>query len=285
VAGPLTDAAGNRHAPAHGAVRIVSLVPSITECLCDLGLAGSLVGRTRYCVAPAAPLAAVPEVGGTKDADVAKVLALSPTHVVVNVDENPRATAQAIAAAGPAVVVTHPRAPADNLALFALLGGIFRRGDAADALAAALRARLDAVATAPPLPARRVLYLIWRRPWMTVSRDTYVSRMLALANWETFPPGEGPRYPEIALAQARGQVDLALLSSEPYPFAERHVAEVAAALDPGAAVHPIAGDMISWYGSRAAAGIGYLQDLARRLAASPAGTATPLHDPAHGNTP
>lgn len=284
MAGPLTDAVGHRHRPAGRTVRIVSLVPSVTECLCDLGLADSLVGRTRYCVAPAGPLAAVPAVGGTKDADVARILALSPTHVVVNVDENPRAMAEAIAAAGPSVVVTHPRSPADNLALFALLGGIFHREEAAAALASALQARLEAVAAAPPLPRRRVLYLIWRRPWMTVSRDTYISRMLALVNWETFPGSDGDRYPEIALDQAHGAVDLALLSSEPYPFAERHVAEVAAVLGPGTRVHLVAGDMLAWYGSRAVAGIGYLQDLATRLAAPAAGIAT-LQDSTHGNTP
>jgi ABC-type Fe3+-hydroxamate transport system substrate-binding protein len=115
-------------------VRIVSLVPSITELLCDLGLADRLVGRTGFCVHPRASVRQVPKVGGTKDVDIGKVRGLAPTHVIMNVDENRRETAAALAAFGPHIVVTHPLGPRDNLDLYRLLGGVFDRQREAEAL-------------------------------------------------------------------------------------------------------------------------------------------------------
>ena len=107
-----------------------------------------------------------------------------------------------------------------------------------------------------------MLYLIWREPWMTVSRDTYISRTLALVGWETFPASADERYPEIDPAELAGSVERVLLSSEPYRFREKHLAEVEA-LVPGARVSLIDGEMTSWYGSRAIEGLRYLGAYAR----------------------
>ena len=93
---PLVDALGVTHLPAPGA-RIVSLVPSITELLCDLGLAPQLAGRTGFCIHPAALVGAIPKVGGTKDVNLQKIRALAPTHVIVNIDENEKPTYDALA--------------------------------------------------------------------------------------------------------------------------------------------------------------------------------------------
>jgi ABC-type Fe3+-hydroxamate transport system substrate-binding protein len=265
MAASLTDAAGTQHRPAGADMRIVSLVPSLTECLCALGLRQQLVGRTRYCVHPAGAVADIPVVGGTKDVDLGKVRALAPTHAVLNVDENTRETARALREFVPHLVVTHPLAPRDNLALFELLGRIFRRDGEAGALASALRAELAALADVDSLPVQRVLYLIWRKPWMTVSRNTYISRMLSLVNWQTWPAETASRYPAVTLEEARGQVDLALLSSEPYPFGERHLPLVSGPLGSGTRALLVQGDMLSWYGSRAIAGIAYLRELAQRI--------------------
>ena len=121
------DAAGTAHAAVDPAapVRIVSLVPSITELLCELGLAAQLVGRTGFCIHPAASVAGIPKIGGTKDVNIEKIRALAPTHLVVNIDENEKPTVDALAAFIPQIIVTHPVAPIDNLALYRLLGGIF----------------------------------------------------------------------------------------------------------------------------------------------------------------
>ncbi|MEO7385363.1 MAG: helical backbone metal receptor [Gammaproteobacteria bacterium] len=261
----LIDAAGTAHRVAEGQVRIVSLVPSITECLCDLGLTDSLVGRTGFCVHPRARVLGIEKVGGTKDVDIEKIRALKPTHVVLNIDENLREVADKLAVFVPGVVVTHPLSPHDNLDLYALLGGIFNRDAQAAELGRALRAEFAALEALPDLPARRVLYLIWRKPWMTISRDTYISRMLALVNWQTFPATATRRYPELQLGEARGQADLALLSSEPYPFRKQHLSIVGGELGPNTGVHLVEGDMLSWYGSRAIPGIRYLRELAQRL--------------------
>ncbi len=256
--GPWIDAAGQSQTRVSAPPRIVSLVPSLTELLCTIGLADHLVGRTGFCVHPRAAVKAIPKVGGTKDVDLDAVRALAPTHVILNIDENRRETAEALREFVPHVVVTHPQAPRDNLALYRLLGGVFDRVEAAERLCDAFEAAYAAAVADGTHPAR-VLYLIWRKPWMTVSRDTYIARTLALFGWQTEPAAAAARYPEIDPADYVGRVDRVLLSSEPYAFRDRHRAEVAA-LVPGADVTLIDGKMTSWYGSRAIAGLRYLAD-------------------------
>lgn len=236
--------------------RIVSLVPSITELLFDLGLGGEVVGRTGFCVHPWEQVRRVTKVGGTKDVRMDRVRALEPTHVIVNVDENLRSDAEALREFVPHVVVTHPLGPRDNLALYRQLGAAFGCEERAEELCARFEAAYAAAASTPN-PPRRVLYLIWREPWMTVGSDTYISRTLATFGWETQPDQTEPRYPEIRLEDLAGAVDVVLLSSEPFHFKEAHVGEVREAV-PGADVRLIDGEMTSWYGSRAIAGLEYL---------------------------
>jgi substrate-binding family protein len=250
------------------APRIVCLVPSITELICELGLAAQLVGRTGFCIHPWETVRHVPKVGGTKDVKLEKVRELAPTHVVVNVDENRREDAEALAEFVPEVVVTHPQGPRDNLELYRLLGASFDREAEAERLCAEFE-RAYARATAVERPPRRVLYLIWRDPWMTIAPDTYIAQTLALFNWRTQPEafaacqpegdkGRTERYPEIDLAAFPGKLDRVLLSSEPFHFKQHHVEEVAALA--GVPVSLIDGEMTSWYGSRAIAGLDYLAD-------------------------
>jgi ABC-type Fe3+-hydroxamate transport system substrate-binding protein len=157
--------------------RIVSLVPSITELLCDLGLASQIVGRTGFCIHPREIVRRIPKVGGTKSVNLEKVRSLAPTHVIVNVDENEKPTADAIAEFVPHLVVTHPLAPLDNLALYRSMGEVFGAEEQAEALCARFQRAYDC-ASAANYRQRSVLYLVWKKPWMTVSRDTYISRTL-----------------------------------------------------------------------------------------------------------
>ena len=231
-----------------------------------------MAGRTTFCVHPRLGVGSVPRVGGTKTVRIDRLRRLEPTHVIVNVDENRRSDVEAIESFAPHVIVTHPLDPADNPALYRLLGSIFGREKAAERLAGAFAEALRTVEeTAGRLPPRRVLYLIWKEPWMTVSRDTYISRTLALVNWETAAHDPGVRYPEVRLEEPLfAATDLVLLSSEPYPFKPRHAALVRAA--PGGSRAPIAlidAEMVSWYGSRAIPGLGYLARLAERCLRSP----------------
>ena len=250
------------------APRIASLVPSVTELLVALGLRPWLVARTGFCVHPAAALRGVPKVGGTKDVNLAKLQRLAPTHVVVNVDENRRETADALRAAGTQLIVTHPSAPRDNLALidqmvdaFGTLPGVHQ---AAARLADEFEREWTATVAAAKVP---VLYLIWKDPWMTVARDTYIAGMLATVGWLTLPELQGgesgaARYPVLAGNEAwLGQVQQVLLSSEPYRFDASHLA-AAQALCPKARVRLVDGELISWYGPRAVAGLRYLRELA-----------------------
>ncbi len=259
------DAAGGRHTRVSAPARIVSLVPSLTELICDLGLAHALVGRTGFCVHPREVLRTVMKVGGTKDVDIERIRALAPTHLIVNIDENEKPTVDALARFIPSIIVTHPLAPRDNLELYRLLGGIFDKADRAEALCREFEHALDGLTTAcAASPRQQVLYLIWRKPWMTVSRDTYISRTLALIGWDTLPVAAVPRYPEIELeAELLASAQHVLLASEPYRFRERDVAALEKLLPSRTRtkVSLIDAEMTSWYGSRAIRGLGYLKDL------------------------
>jgi ABC-type Fe3+-hydroxamate transport system substrate-binding protein len=262
-----TDAVGVDHSPAGAGARIVSVVPSITELLFDLGLGDQLVGRTGFCFHPKNAVKRVPKVGGTKDFDVDKICSLRPTHIVVNVDENPRERVEAVAQSGVEVIVTHPMGPLDNPALYRLLGAIFDRRQEAQQLQRRFEAAYqDAVTATRDLPAERVLYVIWKKPWMSISRDTYIARALAAVGWQHIELDSEARYPEVKLESLVDRVDRVLLSSEPYAFRSRDVAEVEAMGSAGHGLKAslIDAEMTSWYGSRAIAGMGYLAKFRKR---------------------
>ncbi|MGE5162165.1 MAG: helical backbone metal receptor [Betaproteobacteria bacterium] len=264
----LRDSAGVLHAPAPDA-RIVSLVPSITELLFDLGLGARVVGRTGFCVHPAPAVRDVPKVGGTKDVKLEALRALRPTHVVVNVDENEAGAVEAMRRFVPHIVVTHPNAPEDNLALYALLGALFGAERQAGELSTALRRELDLCRRSDD-PRERVLYLIWKDPWMTIAADTYIARTLACVGWDvTTPPGGwagAARYPRVDdVVAAANAVDRVLLSTEPFPFTEAHAQDLRARVVPP--VQLIDAEMTSWYGSRAIPGLACLRGLRRAASA------------------
>jgi ABC-type Fe3+-hydroxamate transport system substrate-binding protein len=255
------DAVGTVHQPvtALAETRIVCLVPSITELICELGLARQLVGRTGFCIHPAETVRGVPKVGGTKDVNIGKVRKLAPTHLVVNIDENNKPDVEELARFIPHVIVTHPIAPMDNLALFRLLGGIFHAGERAEALCRAFGEAYDALAATPKGPQRTVLYCIWKDPWMTISADTYIANMMSLAGWKAWTSTEKARYPAFQWSDALvNEIDEVLLSSEPYRFNEAHADALERQI--GKPVQLVDGEMMSWYGSRAVAGLHYLRE-------------------------
>ena len=241
--------------------RIVSLVPSITELVCELGLADQLVGRTGFCIHPKEALQKVAKIGGTKSVNLKKIRELAPTHVIINVDENTKEDADALASFVPNVIVTHPLAPLDNLALYRQIGAAFGKTTEAEKLCARFEVAFHEVKE-KQFPPRNVLYLIWKGPWMTVSRDTYVSRTLALFGLQTLPESADARYPKLKDLEVKG-TELVLLSTEPYRFLEKHRQELQQQLK--LPVFLIDGEMTSWYGPRAIAGLGYLAGFSARL--------------------
>ena len=218
------------------------------------------MGRTGFCIHPREALKKIPKVGGTKSVNLGKIRALEPTHVIVNVDENTKAAADALAAFVPNVIVTHPLAPLDNLALYRQIGGAFGREREAEILCFRFASTYEEILERK-FKARKVLYLIWKDPWMTVSRDTYVSRTLGLFGLETLPVTTDARYPK--LADLNLPAELILLSTEPFRFREKHGIELQRQTK--VPVRLIDGEMTSWYGSRAIQGLRYLAEFSAAL--------------------
>ncbi len=257
----LIDAAGTYHQTISSLdnTRIVCLVPSITELLCDLALLPQLVGRTGFCIHPKAGLAEITKVGGTKDVNIEKIRRLAPSHLIVNIDENEKPTVEKLAEFVPHIVVTHPNHPLDNLALYRLLGAIFDRRSSAEILCMKL---LEAMAQVhADLEPKRVLYCIWKDPWMSVAPDTYIANMLALRAWKNLDTLSSPhRYPEFEWSDTLlSQVDVVLLSTEPYRFSQTDAAVLQQQIKKPVLL--VDGEMLSWYGSRAILGMSYLRDL------------------------
>ena len=257
---PLTDAVGTVHTR-DAAARIVCLVPSITEMLCDFGLAGRMAGRTGFCIHPAAVVKNIPKVGGTKDVNIEKIRKLAPTHLVVNIDENEKGTVEQLAGFVPNIVVTHPLAPRDNLPLARLLGGVFGAEDQAEQWCARFEAEYALLQAMPKGPPHTMLYVIWQDPWMAVSQDTYIARMMETIGWRVPPLPDASRYPRFTWTpELVAGIDGVLLSTEPYRFTEEHADALEQQI--GKPVHLVDGEMMSWYGSRAVEGLKYLRTLA-----------------------
>jgi ABC-type Fe3+-hydroxamate transport system substrate-binding protein len=261
----IVDALGVPHLPLPNPAnaRIACLVPSITETLFALGLGSQVVARTGFCIHPERAVREVPKVGGTKDVNVSKLLELEPTHVIVNIDENRKATVDQLRKTVPHVIVTHPLVPEDNAMLFRLLGQAFAADEAALRLTQELAEALTlARSVGAAMPPETALYAIWKNPWMTVSRDTYVSAMLATVGWKTLPVQAEKRYPEVARDDSAWQnADRIFLSSEPYSFGDEHIHELREEWGLTQSVELIDGEMVSWYGVRAIAGLRYLAQL------------------------
>lgn len=218
-------------------MRVVSLVPSVTETLLALGV--TPVACTRFCERGDA----IATVGGTKDPHVDQIVALAPDLVVVNDEENRREDADALLAAGVALHSMSPRT-------------VEEVGPAVRELAERVGVGAPAWELVPSLPVRgRVVAFVWRRPWMTLAGDTYGSSLLAHLGWENAFAGGADRYPEVTFEAVAARVpDLVLLPSEPYPFGERHAPEVATAV-PGARVALVDGRDLFWWGIRTPAAL------------------------------
>ncbi|MEO0557569.1 MAG: helical backbone metal receptor [Bacteroidota bacterium] len=226
-------------------LRIVSLVPSQTELLADLGLDDEVVGLTRFCVHPADWKARKTIVGGTKTVNVDRVAALKPDLVIANKEENVREQVDALAEHVP-TYVTDVSTVADASAMIRTVGALVGRAETALELAETID---GGFAELSPSPRQRAAYLIWRDPWMTVGGDTFISDVMGYAGFDNVY-ADTTRYPTVTLPNLRSrQPDVILLSSEPFPFREPHIEEVQAAV-PEAEITLVDGEVFSWYGSR-----------------------------------
>jgi ABC-type Fe3+-hydroxamate transport system substrate-binding protein len=260
--------------------RIISLVPSQTELLYSLGLEDSVVGITRFCVHPDSWFHEKSRIGGTKAVDFTRVDALQPDLIIANKEENERPQVEALAERYP-VWTSDVKTLVDALAMIHSIGAITGTAAIANDLADEIARRFTLLETAvtetthrsasasasltarPTAEITRVAYLIWRNPWMAAGGDTFIHQMLTHAGF-TNVFADHTRYPEIDLSHLAGAQLTILLSSEPYPFRERHIHEIKETL-PLARVEPVDGEFFSWYGSRLLLAPAYFQQLREQL--------------------
>jgi ABC-type Fe3+-hydroxamate transport system substrate-binding protein len=237
--------------------RIVSLCPSITETLVAIGGLSRLVAATRYCVRPQGLLWGLPRIGGTKNPDVRRIRDLAPDLVFANQEENRREDVEALRAAGIEVDVSFPRRVAE---VPDAVRGWGRRLDeevSAEGLAARIESELSALDAERAPGSFRYACWIWKKPWMTVSNDTYVADLLSLSGGINVFGQESERYPVATPEEslARG-ASVHLFPSEPYPFREeKHGEEVAKIFGERARRLFVAGDDLSWHGFRTLDGL------------------------------
>lgn len=243
--------------------RIVSLVPSQTELLFDLGLGERVVGATKFCVHPADARDGRRRVGGTKTPDIARIRALEPDFVLANREENREDDIAAIAEFAP-VYVTDVNSLPQALAMTRAVG--FALG--VEARAARIAADIEsAFAGLPKLDGRRCAYLIWRQPWMAAGGGTFIGDLLQRLGLLNVFEGR-PRYPELTLDElAAAAPDVVLLSSEPYPFGRAR--RGAGRRAPQARIVSVDGEMFCWPGSRLLAAADYFRDQLPKLVGAP----------------
>jgi ABC-type Fe3+-hydroxamate transport system substrate-binding protein len=234
------------HVPA-SPQRIISLVPSQTELLYDLGLGERVLGITKFCIHPETWFHSKHRVGGTKKVDMDKVRALKPDLIIGNKEENERKDIEALEAEFP-VWMSDVRDLHGALDMIQRIGELAGTSTKANVITQGIE---KAFAELRPLEEPlTVAYLIWREPFMLAGHGTFVNDMLKRCGLQNvFDEGDA-RYPEITDQElAEADPDIILLSSEPYPFAEKHIPDVNM-ICPGTPVRLVDGEMFSWYGSR-----------------------------------
>lgn len=221
-------------------------MPSWTETLFELGVGARVVGVTDWCVHPAAGVAAVPRVGGTKNPRLDAITALAPDLVVANREENRKKDVEALLTRGIRVWVSDARSVAAAVREIGELAALVGVSERAAPLIAACIKEIDRSPTA----ALRAFVPIWKDPWMTMNRDTYMHDMLRLSGADNIFADRRDRYPRVSLDDVIAlKPALILLPDEPYRFSESDAAAFANAL-PYARVELVDGTLLSWYGPR-----------------------------------
>ncbi len=238
--------------------RIVSLVPSQTELLYDLGLDDEVVGITKFCVHPEAWFRTKKRVGGTKTVHIDIVKELQPDLIIANKEENTREQIEELSTLYP-TWVSNIQTIDEGLTMIREVGILVGKEERANSLAEQIKNGFAALRQVQG-DNTRVSYFIWRKPWMCAGGDTFISDMISQMGW-TNVLADKMRYPEVTLEELKDKaIDIVLLSSEPYPFKYTHIAEIKATL-PYAEVKLVDGEMMSWYGSRMLLAVDYLKKL------------------------
>lgn len=249
----VTDQLGNTFSIPNPPSRIISLVPSQTEFLFSLGLEDNVVGITKFCVHPSHWLKSKTIVGGTKNFDIDRIAALEPDLIIGNKEENFREGIELLQEKFP-VWMSDILSLRDAYDMMEKVGVICGKEETAKGIVSRIKRSLAPIFR-PPLS---VLYFIWGKPMMVAGKETFINEMLHLNGFINLAEG---RYPELSREQIKKlNPDVVLLSSEPFPFEQRHFDQMKELL-PDSKIHFVDGEMFSWYGSRLLHAADYFQRL------------------------
>lgn len=261
-----TDQLGTQHTFETTPKRIVSLVPSQTELLYDLGLEESIVGITKFCVHPFHFKSTKKIIGGTKKVHFEKIRLLQPNIIIANKEENTKEIVEELSKICP-VWVTDIITFEDNLKMIEDFGVLFnKRTEAQKWMDKINFAHQDFLYFIKDKSVLKVAYFIWANPYMVAGNKTFINEMLKLNNFQNIYENNTARYPEIVIQKMKiqGNPNLVLLSSEPFPFTDEHAFEIGGYTHNATTVF-VDGEMFSWYGSRLVKAFDYFKKLHQRI--------------------
>lgn len=236
-------------------MKVISLVPSITEALFDLGLTeNEIIGRTKFCIHPEDKIKNVPVIGGTKNINIDKIRAMKPDLILANKEENVKEQVEALMDDFK-VLVTNVENIEDNYYLLKTLGNLFKKEERAQQFNLKI---YDVLAQAKLSFPVKTAYLIWKNPYMTIGSDTFIHKILSEIGFENIFKDK-TRYPQIQMKDL-ADADVIMLSSEPFPFKEKHIEEMKLSY-PDKKIIIVDGEAFSWYGTHIAKCENYFKEL------------------------
>ncbi|WP_130733597.1 ABC transporter substrate-binding protein [Flavobacterium sp. J27] len=263
----LIDQMGTKHLFENTPKRIISLVPSQTELLYDLGLEDYLLGITKFCIHPLHLKATKTIVGGTKKIKGDKIKALNPDIIICNKEENTKEIVEELSTICP-VWVTDILTIEDNLQMIHDFGILFdKRTEARKWIDKTRFAWQNFKKYIVDKPVKKAAYFIWANPYMVAGNNTFINELLNLNHFTNIYENKESRYPEVELKKIRleGDPDYVFLSSEPFPFKDEHAFEIGRATHHAKTVF-VDGEMFSWYGSRLVKAFDYFKILHEKIA-------------------
>jgi ABC-type Fe3+-hydroxamate transport system substrate-binding protein len=242
----------------HTPSRIISLVPSQTELLVALGLRKNIVGVTKFCVHPKDLRKEKTIVGGTKQVDFEKIKSLKPDIIICNKEENSEEIVLQLENVAP-VWVSDITTISESIEMILQLGKIFEVDGRALEITANIKLKLEGFKEyVRDFPSKKVLYLIWKNPYMAAGKNTFIDELLQINNFENIIIKKNSRYPEVSIELIK-TAELVLLSTEPYPFKKVDANVLAEELN--SEVKLVDGEFFSWYGSRLIKAFEYFKEL------------------------
>jgi ABC-type Fe3+-hydroxamate transport system substrate-binding protein len=260
--------------------RIVSLVPSLTESIFQLGAGKKLCGRTEFCTQPEGEVEDIEALGGPKSIDGDRILELAPNVILASREENEKDQIMYLLSKIP-VLLVDPASPEDAPLIWRALGALVGEPQKAETLACEVEKELQATKSKTDERGEkgpRFIYFVWKKPWMAAGHDTYISKALALAGFQNALPEEHRRFPELSDEQLHAcDADAHLFGSEPWAFHlpedlliknEAGVAELEKSIfrvEEGPISTLVNSESLSWYPSRAAEGLRYVRELREKM--------------------